>query len=281
MNITRFLALFLSLMIVGHNVQAQVNSDISQKESPCTAQSAKILILGTYHMDNPRLDAKNLEADDVLLPRRQREITELIEKLARFKPTKIAIEAPYRNTTWTDRYKKYLAGEHKLGRNEIEQIGFQLAKRLNLPTLYPIDFSMFMSGLVPNEIEYPQPKPIRADDAKPVEAPPLSEGDKLLRRSTVTEFLQHMNREETIRKDHAQYMEMLLPTEDAAIYGRTDLLTNWYKRNLRIFTNINRITEFPNDRVLVIVGSGHLKILKDLAADSPYFCLVEAETYLK
>ncbi len=49
-------------------------------------------------MDNPRLDSKNIEADDVLLPRRQQEISDLIEKLAHFKPTKIAIEAPYQDS---------------------------------------------------------------------------------------------------------------------------------------------------------------------------------------
>ncbi len=118
------------------------------------------MILGTYHMDNPRLDAKNLEADDVLLPKRQREITELVEKLARFNPTKIAIEAPYsEKTQWNNRYKKFLAGEHKLTRNEIEQIGFQLAKRLNHQTLYPVDFPMMMSGLRYDEVEFPKPKP--------------------------------------------------------------------------------------------------------------------------
>lgn len=40
-------------------------------------------------------------------------------------------------------------------------------------------------------------------------------------------------------------------------------------------------TEFPNDRVLLIVGSGHLTILRDFARDSPQFCLVDAEAYLK
>jgi len=33
------------------------------------------------------------------------------------------------------------------------------------------------------------------------------------------------------------------PTDDLAIYRKADLVANWYKRNLRIFDNINRITE--------------------------------------
>ena len=52
-----------------------------------------VMILGTYHMDNPEADAVNFEADDVLTAKRQRELQQLIEQLARFNPTKIAVEA--------------------------------------------------------------------------------------------------------------------------------------------------------------------------------------------
>jgi len=48
-----------------------------------------------------------------------------------------------------------------------------------------------------------------------------------------------------------------------------------------MFANLNRVTEFPKDWVLLIVGSGHLKILRDPALDSPQFCLVEPDAYLK
>ena len=57
------------------------------------AQSAEILILGTYHMANPGHDIFNMEADDVLLPKRQKEIAQLIDVLKKFRPTKIAIES--------------------------------------------------------------------------------------------------------------------------------------------------------------------------------------------
>ncbi len=99
----------LILMVVTISAaQAQSAANISPRETSCSDKSAEIMILGTYHMDNPRLDAKNLEADDVLLPKRQREIAELIEKLGRFSPTKIAIEAAYSDKAdWNNRYKKF------------------------------------------------------------------------------------------------------------------------------------------------------------------------------
>src|SRR5580698_10721136 len=62
----------------------------------CWAQSdarPEILVLGTYHMANPGRDVYNMQADDVLSPKRQQEIAELLEVLKKFRPTKIAIEA--------------------------------------------------------------------------------------------------------------------------------------------------------------------------------------------
>jgi len=75
---------------------------------------------------------------------------------------------------------------------------------------------------------------------------------------------------------------MLLPNRSTpAIYARADLVTNWYKRNLRILTNLNRVTEMGKDRVLLLIGFGHLAILRQLASDSNYFCVVDPEAHLK
>src|SRR5215472_8533745 len=54
---------------------------------------AEVLILGSYHMDNPGRDIVNLKADDVRAPKRQAEMRDLLDALTRFHPTKIAIEA--------------------------------------------------------------------------------------------------------------------------------------------------------------------------------------------
>jgi hypothetical protein len=250
---------------------------------PCPQGSSQLLILGSYHMSNPGLDSVNLQADDVLSPQRQQEIAEVVERLARFAPTKIAIEAPYRDTSSPAAYARYVDGQYTLGRNETEQIAFRLAHRLGLPTIYPVDYPMFMSGLTPGEIEDPKPGPdARPKDSRPPKQPALSEEDLLLRKSTVREYLLHLNDPALIRKGQAQYMQMLLPDRSSpAIYGRADLVTNWYKRNLRILTNLNRVTELGKDRVLLVIGAGHLAILRQLARDSNYFCLADPEEYLR
>jgi hypothetical protein len=247
------------------------------------------MVLGTYHFANPGLDAKNVNADDVLAPKRQGELEDLANALAAFRPSKIMVEAAHGDNRVQQAYQRHLAGSHTLRHNETEQIGFRLGKKLNLPRIYPIDYPMRMSGLRPDELDDNwRPKPVASSSGTPavtVAAPPpapLSEEDRLFRASTITQILLRLNDPAGREAEHAEsYMGLLLPEDGPALYAQSDLFVNWYKRNVRMFANIVRYAEAPQDKLLVVVGSGHLKILRDLARDAPYLCLVEPISYLR
>lgn len=256
----------------------------------CPAGRAPLMIVGTYHMANPGKDAVNLEADDVLSARRQAEIIDVAKRLASFAPTRVAVEYPVYDPQTQRRYQDYLAGRYALTRNEVDQIGFRVAQLAGLSEIRPIDFPMYMSGLTPNEIDDTPQRPSAATPVSTVTAstPPraeparqLSPDEQLLRQATVAQFLAHMNDTATVSRDAEGYPKMLLPdTSTVAIYAGADRVTNWYKRNLRMFANLNRGVDFSKDRVLLLVGAGHIHILSDLALTSPYYCLVSPQLYL-
>src|ERR687886_439400 len=104
-----------------------VVSQQSPAEKPAAPARVEVLVLGVYHMANPGRDIVNMQADDVLAPKRQAEIAEVIAVLKKFQPTKIALEAGFENDAISKRYGDYLLGKHELTRNETEQIGFRLA----------------------------------------------------------------------------------------------------------------------------------------------------------
>ena len=99
----------------------------------------EILVLGTYHMANPGRDIHNMQADDVLAPKRQQEIVQLIEVLKKFHPTKLAIEADVGSERVTQQYADYVAGKYTLSASETNQIGYRLAKEMGHKTIYPVD----------------------------------------------------------------------------------------------------------------------------------------------
>lgn len=106
----------------------------------CPAQLTErpeILVLGTFHMANPGHDVHNMQIDDVLSPKRQKEMEEVVKVLGRFHPTKIAIESS--GSDRVKQYSDYLSGRYTLSSNEIDQLGFRLAKELGHQTVYPVD----------------------------------------------------------------------------------------------------------------------------------------------
>ena len=103
--------------------------------------ATEVMILGTYHMSNPGRDIHNLKADDVLVEKRQNELAAVAAGLAKFKPTKVAVEQPVDNGAPAKlaKYHDYLDGKLADSRNEVVQVGYRLAKAVKLPEVYGID----------------------------------------------------------------------------------------------------------------------------------------------
>jgi Family of unknown function (DUF5694) len=242
-------------------------SQQSLAQRPAAPARAEVLVLGVYHMSNPGRDVVNMQADDVLAPKRQAEIAEVIAVLKRFHPTKIAVEAGFDDDAISKRYGDYLAGRHELTRDETEQIGFRLAKELGHKWVYPVDA----------DGEFPFPR--LADYAKAHGR--TKEFDTLMREigervkaanaylasHTVLETLLHMNSDEHVTEDVGFYYRQAHLGEPWDWAG-ADLVSDWFRRNMRIYSNVVQLVDSPNERVLVIFGAGHLGWLQhDFASD--------------
>ena len=94
------------------------------------APAVQVMVLGTYHMDNPGLDLHNARADDVLTPQRQAELAAVAEALAAFKPTVIAIERVTPAPAYEDAaYREFDDSQLTSRRDERVQVGYRLARR--------------------------------------------------------------------------------------------------------------------------------------------------------
>ena len=256
-------------------VQAQTSSDHMEK--------SQIMILGSYHMNNPGQDVHNLEADDVLAEKRQKEIRQFVELLATFKPTKIAIERKWQTESDTlaqERYASYLKGAYELNRGEDQQIGFRLAKLLGHKRIYCIDapgkfdFNKMVSYANENG------QGAFFEKANAWMQVFIKEEAEFLASHTVAEVLLRFNDPKMIKESHTIYVGML-QIGKGKDYPGAELVSDWYERNLRIFSNLTRMTNPTGDRVLVIFGAGHAPILRELVDYHPDYELVELGDYVK
>jgi len=235
---------------------------------PQSETRPEILVLGTYHMANPGHDIHNMQADDVLSPKRQQEIAQLIEVLKRFHPTRIAIESDVSGQRAAQQYSDYLAGKYTLSRNEIDQIGYRLAKELGHRGIYPVDVDGDFPWL--RVVNYVKANGIAArfDSLNAGVGTMVKEQGDFLGSHTVLETLQFMNADPRVARDMGFYFSVVRfgsPFD----YAGSDLVAAWYQRNIRIYRNIVALIDSPIEKILVIYGSGHLGWLRQNITDDP------------
>jgi hypothetical protein len=242
------------------------------------APLAQVMILGTYHFADAGRDKVKTQIRDIKSAERQKEIVELVNRIARFRPTRIAIEAtPDRADAINQRLAAYRQGTYNLTTNEIDQLGFRLAQQCKVDQLTPIDchldldFDRLMQFLGTTNPSRAQ----RFGELMQSIGKRLQDWDNDF---AVSQLFAIHNSLAYITQSHQFYLSLCDATDGTQFPG-ADIVGDWYKRNARIYGNLRRCIQ-PGDRVLVLYGSGHAKILRELVQDSGDLALVEASKYL-
>lgn len=243
-------------------------------------QPVEVMILGTYHFANPGLDMHNAEIDDVLTPQRQKEIVAAVDALARFKPTRVAVETradelPSRSLP---NYAEYLAGKHSQNRNEIHQIGYRLASQMKHEHVYGID----ADGEFPFEglQEFADANGRAAELQAAIDEIGVRtrQFEERARTASVGQLLREMNEPAHVREDHAWYMRTLSYGAGKTQPG-AHLVASWTARNIQICARLVQLAK-PGDRIVVVYGSGHSHLLRQCVQDMPGWKLAEPNDYL-
>ena len=245
-------------------------------------QRPTLLVLGTAHFDNPGRDVVNTQVDDILAPARQAEIDEAVAQLASFRPTHVAVEWPIKKQAALDaRYGDYQAGKYRLGRSETEQIGLKLAAKLHLPRVYAVDWNEDSPGQDEDYdwVAYGQAHGQKAQVTALLD-PKGAIGIVPLGTLTIGEWLLQLNRPETLAANHRNYFDWAA-IGDAERQPGANWVGQWYARNLRIFINLVRIADRPEDRMLVVYGQGHAYLLRQFATESGAFRIVDVDEVIK
>ena len=260
-----------------------------------TGDKATVMILGSTFFTNPRINRFNVRMDDVLAPKRQSEMEQLVSQIKAFAPTKIAVYMDQSlDAELNANYQGYLDGTYQLTRSYREQIGFRLAKQMGHSKLYGI-------------AHWPEHKPIldKIDDhlmdfdafaemhnQEHLLPTMSSDGQKVRRGADGTLWVEQeqyeplidmyirMNEPEQIYADHQPYLRTARIGLGDQYPGANWVAHWWYAHNLKNFVNLTRITESTDDRILLIVGAGHVYLIQQFLEDSGDYIVESPLQYL-
>jgi hypothetical protein len=241
---------------------------------------ADVLLLGTWHMGATTDATKS--SYDASKPHRRKEIAELALQLAQeFKPTKILVEVvPEQQKQMDSIFNQYkTTADISTFHGEVGLLAFPIAENSGA-TLHAIDHKMEYDygsiGQLANETEneavtkyYGQLMPL------------LRQAKMLEQKASTKQLYRFTNSPEYISfLKHANADLLTYVNTDGSFEG-ADVAADFYKRNLRIFANINRLDIQPDDRVLILNGATHIAFFREFMKNSPLYNVVDVQEYLR
>lgn len=250
-----------------------------------TAQNkppVKVLLLGVFHFSNPGLDVAKFKSADILSEQRQKEVLQVVEKLKKLSPDKIFIEdIPEEQSRVDSLLEQYKKGQYTLTANEVDQLGLRLAKELNLPKLYPVDYrdaDFPFDSLMKSAADAGQTDIINF--VQHIIDTVQTSFNEALQKSTISQMLLRENTPASIKLQNEFYFKLLSVGKEGNHIG-SYLVSEWWRRNMIIYENILKRLDGNEKSILVIFGSGHTALLNQMMRYNSNIELVSAESILK
>src|SRR5471032_1548219 len=214
---------------------APVNFTAAAEPKPAPIQ---VMTLGSYHMANPGQDLHNAKVDDVRTPAKQAELADVAARLAKFKPTKIAVEAIIERPDFAyAKYETFTPEMLTTNADERVQIGFRLAHQLGFKLVYGIDEQSETIDYFPWDKVEAYAKEhgqgaLLAQLHANVEVM-MKELEVAQKNTPIRLLLARVNEPAHLMKDNNEFYYGLLSLGDRTSQPGADLNAAWYLRNAK------------------------------------------------
>jgi hypothetical protein len=285
--------LLISFLVAGLNLTGIAQ----QKTSP---DKINIMLMGSTHFGQEAFHKQGATMD-LFSTDRQKEVADINNQIARYKPDMILIERePNEQHTVDSLYQLFNTGKMKFtdldhGRAEQYQFGYNLGKKLGLSHIYGVDYYQSVSTRL-----FKDGKNLETFTNSLNEYSTMGRTlDQQLKEQKISlkGYLLRLNSPEIYQLTY--YNIYINPAKVTnGTFGKTDDSVNstridnehigaeyislFYKRELKIYSNILSVQQaHQSKRILVIMGQRHAAVLSKLFENDPAYNLVPLSSYLK
>ncbi|MCE2613184.1 DUF5694 domain-containing protein [Flavobacteriaceae bacterium D16] len=264
----------------------QTNESTLTENEPATqideVPKIKVLNFGTFHFGYTT-DANTTEFDEHddsnLIAAH-----EVVAKLAEFKPTVLIVEhIPKRNERLQADYEAYLKNPDTVYKNtgEVRMLAYELGRLAGTKRIYGIDHKMGYNYRIGETIEENHIDSVTHDAF--YEDPSAYFPSANINTDTLS-LLKHLK----LMNDD-RFLDFLITVNSDALtyvgseegFEGADEAAKYYQRNLRMFSNLNRIKFNKDDRVFILMGASHTAFFRDFIRRSLTYEMVNTFDYLK
>jgi len=260
-----------------------------EKQNSSEKETLEILLVGTFHFENfnPKNngDIVQKSVSDVLTLENQKELELIAQKIYEFKPSKIFVEYSFKRQSKLDSLYQNLPKKvdfKSQKRDEIYQIGFRVAKQLKHNKVFAMDLrtNFPYDSLLTQMKKAKQFDLIKRDK---LELEELQESARELFNSnkSLSEILFFYNKEDYRNSDINWYLSLANQGGELNNFVGSYLASEWYRRNLYMYSIIQKSLEKNDERIMILAGSSHISMFKSFIDYNPKWKTVELEEIMK
>jgi hypothetical protein len=82
------------------------------------------------------------------------------------------------------------------------------------------------------------------------------------KKYSLKELILEINKQDIRDLDLGTYISLMNPAGIIEDFNGANLVSDWYKRNLQMYSLMQKMTEMDDERVVVILGSSHIAMFK-------------------
>nr|WP_294785114.1 DUF5694 domain-containing protein [uncultured Flavobacterium sp.] len=249
-----------------------------------SAQTKKkqVLLVGTFHYANPGLDVAQFKAFDIISEKSQKELESMSDKIKKFGPDKIFVEWEFSKQADLDKfYNKKTDSLFKNNKNEITQLALRTAKKLNHKKLYGMNaYTSFPYDSLMMSMEKANQKDLMKRNNESTKKFEKDHNERIT-KSSLQDMMLYYNTKQFENENIQWYLEIANRAGNPDDFTGPSLVANWYKRNLIMYSLIQKLTESTDNKIMILVGAGHAALIREYIAHDPTFELVELSSVLK
>lgn len=234
-----------------------------------------VLNFATFHLSNTT-DA-NSSTVDINNPSVKKDVNKIVQKLVEFNPTIICVEVPKNVSDVTNEiYQEYKLDQTKTTNwtEEINSIAFEVGRLSGVEKIYGIDYKLGFN--------YPKLMELAKESDSEYNKEFLKQNFNDLQEYNDLSLLgkfRIMNTE-SWRSELLNFYNFLSTIHTKDSLQGVEIIADFYKRNLSIYSNFSDVPKNSKDRILVILGGAHSAFLDLFLKNNPSINLVDPKEYV-
>ena len=260
-------------------------------EEANNSDKKELLLIGTFHYNNPGADVAKTESFDILSQEAQNELEQISLKIKYYNPTKIFVEWPYDEQNKLDSlYNLYTENRYFTNdslsdfylKNEIFQLAFRTAKEINIEKVYGIDYSTsFPFEEVMKDIEKVNQAELMSKIQDGISKFTSDFDDKIASGASLTELTYYLNSPSMRKFSNEFHNNLMLLAGDTNDFNGPLLTSEWFKRNLYMWSITQKNILNSDERIMILVGASHAAMFELFVRENDDWIIRELSEIMK